>query len=323
MPVNDQIRPIGYETYRAFGLRISSQIRLPELLPGGNHPDVVIRFGSVPESIPAAEDHGICFQTAPSQALISLEQVSRFLIRDGREIVIDRAPDVDEGTLRLFLLGYCLGVLLHQRGVLVQHASVVAQDGVCMALAGASSVGKSTLAAAMVRRGYTLVTDEVCPVTVAADGVPQVIPGYPAQLLWRRALEKLEMFNDQLVQVRPGLEKYVVPTRSNFAAAPHRLTHMYVLQSWNREEVELEPLEGFERFNAFLNNTYRERYLKGLALYRTRQQRCAAVVPKVIVRRLKWPQRWNDIEEAIALIEQDVGVQACCGDNVRESQVPA
>src|SRR3989454_2089338 len=52
-----------------------------------------------------------------------------FRSREGREIVVEPAPGVDAGTLRLFLLGPVRAVLLHQRGFLVLHASAVVLDG--------------------------------------------------------------------------------------------------------------------------------------------------------------------------------------------------
>jgi len=129
--------------YYAFGLKIASQLQLPELLTvegpralSEGNVDVHVRFGPVPASMPAAQDRGICFQTAPSRALIALDDVARFDIRDGREIVIERAAGVCDSTLRLFVLGYCMGTLLHQRGLLVLHASVVARGDNCLAQCG-------------------------------------------------------------------------------------------------------------------------------------------------------------------------------------------
>jgi hypothetical protein len=302
--------------YHAFGLNIQSEIDLPELLTSESEAtdglrlascsaDVDVRFGSVPSQI-EAQDSGICFQAAPSRMLINLPDVARFDIRDGREIVIDRADGVCDSTLRLFVLGYCMGALLHQRQKLVLHAAVVARDDHCLAFAGVSSAGKSTLAAALIQRGYNLVADEIGVIDVGPDKMPRVLPGYPALLLWKRSLKKLNLDIEPMGPVRPEIEKFVVPVHGSFLDTPQRLTHLYVLNSWNQEDVELKAAEGFGRFNAFLNHTYRERYLKGMGLARNRQQQVAAVVPHVKVQHLSWPQSWDDMDRAIEVVEEDL-----------------
>ena len=72
-----------------------------------------------------------------------------FLIRGGREIVIDAAPGVEQRLIRLFLLGPALALLLHQRRFLVLHASAVMIDGAAVAFVAEKGMGKSTLAAAL------------------------------------------------------------------------------------------------------------------------------------------------------------------------------
>jgi len=236
--------------------------------------------------------------------LISLDGVGRFDIRDGNQVVIARSPDVDDSTLRLFLLGYCLGTLLQQRGLLVLHASIVASGNSCIALAGGSSLGKSTLAASLVNRGYELVADEVCAIDTSGDGSPMVVPGYPALLLWKNTLDRLELGFEPMGRIRPDIEKYVVPVPTHFCESPRELTHLYVLQSSNEEEVSIEPVEGFARFNVFLNHTYRELFVQGMGTSASRQKNVARVAPRVSVSRLSWPQKWDDIDDAIELLEE-------------------
>lgn len=304
--------------YYAFGLNIDSDIELPELITDQVRADfrprlapssanVRFRFGSVPENI-EAHDKGICFQSAPSRVLVNIPKVARFDIRDGEEIVVARADGVCDATVRLFLLGYAVGALLHQRGLLVLHAAVVARGEHCLALAGVSSVGKSTLAAGFVERGYQLLSDEICAVETGRDVPPRVLPGYPVLLLWERTLKKLALNREPLGPVRPELKKFVVPVRDRFCDTSKRLTHMFVLNSHNESDVSLKQPEGFGRFNAFLNHTFQERYLKGMGLAASRQRSVAAAVPHVPVTQLCWPQSWDDIERAVSCIEKDLKV---------------
>jgi hypothetical protein len=67
-------------------------------------------------------------------------------------------PDAD---IRLCVLGPIIGFVLHLRGTPCLHASAVAVDGRAVAFLGHSGAGKSTTAAAFVRRGFRALTDDV------------------------------------------------------------------------------------------------------------------------------------------------------------------
>ncbi len=292
--------------YRMYGLTVASDLLCPHALPGRGTPDVAFREGAVPETLPDAVDGGVCYETAPGRALVSVRSIGRFLVAHGREITFTRAPGADDASVRLLLLGTCLGVLLHQRGGLVLHATTVVRGGTAIALAGPSSVGKSTLAAAFLQRGYSLVADEITLVDPAGDGTALVVPGGPSMLLWRNALERLGLWTNTLAVARPGLEKYVLPVGDAFAAAPARLSHLVQLSVWTRSEVAMEPLSGFTRFRSFLDNGFKEPYLFGMGLNHSRQRLCGAVVPTVSASRLTWSRSWADLDGAADLVEEAV-----------------
>ena len=62
----------------------------------------------------------------------------------------DPAPgrDLYESDVRVFLLGSCIGALLHQRGILVLHAGAIHTDKGAVLFTGPWGIGKSTLLAA-------------------------------------------------------------------------------------------------------------------------------------------------------------------------------
>ena len=70
-----------------------------------------------------------------------------------------------EGSLgsdiRVFLLGSCLGALLHQRGVLALHASAIETDQGAVLFMGDSGMGKSTTLQAFIKRGYKMLADDI------------------------------------------------------------------------------------------------------------------------------------------------------------------
>jgi hypothetical protein len=94
-------------------------------------------------------------------------------------MIVEPLPHVDEHVLRLYLLGPALGVLLQQRGLLVLHASAVAIGERVVAFVGESGWGKSTTAAALERRGHTVVADDVCALHLRGSEDPLVFPAIP------------------------------------------------------------------------------------------------------------------------------------------------
>jgi hypothetical protein len=147
--------------YSAFALSIHSEVELPDLPPGGTQADVMIRFGNVPRTRRLATmDEELALHT----------HAGAFLIRQGREIILDPLPGVDADLLRVLLVGRMMAFLLRQRGFLPLHASGVALDGRVALFLGDSGSGKSTIAAGFHARGHRIVTDDVGAVRVIAGG---------------------------------------------------------------------------------------------------------------------------------------------------------
>lgn len=171
-------------SYTAYGLSIRSHLPLPELLAGEAEAEVVIRFGKAGPKPPGEVVGGALCWASATQACLSWKEAGTFLIRDGREITIDRVPGAEERLLRLYLLGPVLAVLLHQRGQLVLHSSAVAMNGGAVAFLGGQGLGKSTLAAALHARGYGILVDDVLALEVNQRGYPLVFPGFAQLKLW-------------------------------------------------------------------------------------------------------------------------------------------
>ena len=127
--------------FTCFGLTVGSELPLAPLdplPPGGPGADVTVRRGPVPASLGAGETGGGWLRAAPGRVLLDVPAVGRILIRDGREIVVDAAAGVSDRTAGLWVLGSGLSALLHQRGLLVLHASAVAGPDGAAALLGRS-----------------------------------------------------------------------------------------------------------------------------------------------------------------------------------------
>ncbi len=215
--------------YRISGLSVASEIALPGLIDGapGLAPQVTIRRGYVPRELPNAVARGPTWQIASRQFLLRVPDIARFLLVDGNEIVVETETPAREADVPVFILGTVFGILLHQREQIVLHASAVRVAGKAVLFAGPSGAGKSTLAAALAQRGYPLVTDDVCTLTI--DGTPLVHPDGRQLKLWAQAIDRLDLAQQRGERVRDCLEKYYVDPADAFTE-PLPLAAVYALR---------------------------------------------------------------------------------------------
>lgn len=233
--------------YCISGLTVGSTIALPGLndIPtGGRLPDVTIGLSAVPTALESASACGPTWQLAGRRFLLRIPGVARFLLTEGRDIAVAPDPGSDPGDIPVFIVGTVFGILLHQRGQIVLHASAARVNGKAVLFCGASGAGKSTLAAALAQRGYRLITDDVCAISMTAAGVPMVHPDGRHLKLWAQAIDKLDLAGQRGQRVRSRLEKFYVEPGDAYAE-PLPLGAVYVLR-----EARPPHRPGIERPNA-------------------------------------------------------------------------
>lgn len=224
-------------SYAAYGLGVHSELPLPELTdhPGARR-DVVVRLGEARYE-PGARGHRGELPSRSQLFDIVWDGIGKSIVRSGREIVLEPAPGVDERTLRLYLLGALLPVVLYQRGFLVLHASAVEFNGRAVAFLGESGWGKSTLAAALQARGHRLLSDDVVPVWVEAEE-PWIRPGPPSFKLWPDSARTLGIAFDQLPLVHPELEKRWCAGSGRAPQRALKLAALYVLEYGSEPAID-------------------------------------------------------------------------------------
>jgi hypothetical protein len=274
--------------YELFGLTVRSEIPLPELFEGRGDPDVVVGPGEV--ITPDPDTPGLSMQ--PEGALLWIPEVGRYLIRQGREILVDPLPGVSDRNIRLFLLGSAFGAILHQRGLLPLHANAIELDGRAVAFMGHSGAGKSTMAAWFLDRGCRVLADDVCVVANGPDGRPLAQPGIPRLRLWREAIEESGRTVGDYELAFDKLDKFNVPTLRPAVGGPLPLSHVYLLEKAEAGEAEIRRLQGVEAIDALIANTYRGGYLPMLPGGTQRHfQACLDLVRKVPV--FSASRRWG------------------------------
>jgi hypothetical protein len=198
--------------YAASGLSMASEIALPGMIAAAPAPapDVTIRRAPVPPSLDDAASTGATWQRAGERFLLGVPGIARFLLTGGRDIAVEPEPQADAADIAVFIAGTAFGILLHQREQIVLHASAVRVNGKAVLFCGQSGAGKSTLAAALSQRGYPVLADDICALTLAADGRAVVHSDGGLLQLWARTVASLGLTARRGARLRAGLEKYYV-----------------------------------------------------------------------------------------------------------------
>lgn len=237
-------------SYTAFGLCIASTLPLPGLRPGGGRADVRVRVRPMAADV-ADVDDAACITS--SEVRFAWRGAGAFTVRAGREIVVEPLATADARLLQTGVLGPAMAALLHQRHVLVLHASVVARDGRAIAFLGPSGSGKSTMAAAMQACGFALLTDDLAAVSLR-EGRAEVHPGAAHCKLLPDAVVALGLDPDTLPIVDPDDGKRLCAGAGDAGAVPVPLACLYLLETGS--EPHFEPVAPVERFLELVRNSY-------------------------------------------------------------------
>jgi hypothetical protein len=290
------------------GLRVRSAVEMPsailaEAVGAALEPDVTITLGDVPNHLSATATTGPSWEFEPGAFLLRLRGVMDVLIQDGRSIVARPVPTCDPGDLVLFLLGTCFAVLLQQRGRVVLHASAVAVGDRAMLFCGASGMGKSTMAAMLSERGFPLLNDDVCNLSLAEDGNYSVYPDGRMLKLWARSVDHLQWTAEDSARVRQDADKYyMAPTHVDLTPRP--IGGVYMLHSGAADEPStLQPLNPAEAMSGLSANAYRPALVKAMEMRQAYFEASIAIQRHAGVYRLSRPLQFSRAGEAIDLLE--------------------
>lgn len=185
-------------TYAWADFRLSSDFELPELtagVPVASAEEWRLRRsdGRLPIRPPRRWFHRwrqpdgsrwLSFARYPGGYVLRFAGLADFDVRpDAHGIHGYRAHTTPEHTFNHLLLDQVLPLIAGGAHRLALHASVVDVDGRAVAFLGASRRGKSTLAAALARRGHPVLSDDCCVLRRTASGF-EVAPTYPGLRLF-------------------------------------------------------------------------------------------------------------------------------------------
>jgi hypothetical protein len=293
--------------YLIGGITLISEIALPELpliqhQRATLHP-VQVRLGKVANQLPGSiELDPDCFAT-PGQYLLNIPRVARYLVTDGREIVIDCEDSAPALDVRGYLLGSIFVVLCQQRGLLPLHASAVAGKSGVVAFLANSGQGKSTLAAHLARRGFRVLADDVCLIDATQPGPAMVIPTAPWLKLWRTSLENLGRKAEGLDRVFSDDDKYRLPLAT--VVTPEPILRLVFLegQAIASTIIEVQEVPRVHAIPLLMNLTHHSYLLEATGQQEENFLRCGRVLSQARAYRLIRPWGLVHLESTVDVLE--------------------
>lgn len=245
--------------YRICGLTVASDLKLdgawPHLPKPGETPDVVMCRGEVPHSLASPQVARPGWDSDAHNLLLRGEGVGRFLITDGVTVLFEPEEGVLAEECAVYLQGTVIGMLLHQRGAAVLHASSVAVGGKAILFCGISGEGKSTLAANLSTCGYPVVSDDVCLVSFRDDGLPVIIADTRKLKLTEASIEAIGLEEAHSDPARGLTVKSYVTPPARWEQGELPIGAIYFLRSSGA--FEIIPLALGEALQSLSRNAHR------------------------------------------------------------------
>ena len=236
--------------------------------------------------------------------MLDFPPVGRFLLRAGKEILMDLAPSSNDDEVRAYLLGAVFGALCHQRGITPLHASAIDVANGCVAFVGASRAGKSTLVATLAGRGHDVVSDDVCFLQPGTDGHLQTWPGISRIRLWEDTKAALGFNGPGVEREIYGYNKYFIPVRSpNNPLQSRRLLRVYQLHRTPNGVPEVARMQGAAAVEVLMQNVYWLGFAERSGHKSHAFVTCTAAARDVPVYRLTRPWTLAALDQGTTLLE--------------------
>lgn len=300
--------------YTAFGLAIESDLAMPELVATTHgEPDLrIVNLGDPHPLTGREQDVAFNFREDRADGLAEDEMqwrdVAAFTVRQDHTIAYSSASGADDGFISLPLLGPVMAVLLHRRGRLTLHGSAVRRGDSAAVFLGDKGAGKSTTAAALVRSGHRLLTDDIVALDVGGAAAPRLWPAYPQLKLTPTATAAIALDEaDAMESPHPDFPKQRHLLTGAFDLTSSPLGAVYVLE--RGEAFALYRLTGPAALTALMRFSYMTRF--GSTLMRGQAaalhfQQCAAVANAAPVYRLVTPDSLDRLQEIDAFLQAEM-----------------
>jgi hypothetical protein len=234
--------------------------------------------------------------------VLRFHEAGDFRLHDERIEVDLAGARLDLAELRF--LGPVLSYVFERRGLPTIHASAVAVNGRAVAVVSRHGGGKTGLAAALVRAGFPLLTDDLLVLDERESGW-EVRPAYPEMRMWPDEAAHFVGSPEDLPLVQADSEKRRVAIGNGGfgsfldSAAPLACIYLATRRSETDGGGESQPVSRSEALIELVRHSFSPRLVEAAGLQPARLDRLARLVRAVPVRRLVYPSGFDHLPEVI------------------------
>lgn len=303
--------------YQLYNLIIRTDILFPELQPTQNsEADLIISevtddYFEIVNSSKNGSFYGnyIAYEKSEEALLITIQDVGKFFLNQQNEILFFRFDNVDDNTIRTYILGTCLGFFLIRKGLFAFHGSAVQTTGGIVIFVGDSGVGKSTTAAKFLKEGHKILTDDVCLIEISDDNRLVAYPSLQRIKLWDDSSAALGIEKSTLVQIMPNWEKMQYPVQNHdIIGSREQVLLIYELCPEEREEIEIDNLSGNEKLLTLLKNRYKIEAAPIFDQEKNHFMLTSKIAQNITVKRIKRPLGRFNLDKLYQSIMTDINL---------------
>lgn len=250
--------------YWGYGLNITSEINFPELLEHDfSIPDVEYIIGKVPDKIigTSISLKKFSYTVNERELLFKANDVASYYAFDGLKVIIEPfEPIEDKREIRLYVLATVMAAILLHRRMLPVHASAIKQNDKLVLITGQSHAGKSTVLAGLLKKSYTVFSDDVVVMNKDKENSSTLAAAsYPMIKLWDDTMDKLDdpSFGDRSFRIQKDIDKYGFFFHGNFDKERYPIEKIFILNIENIHDLKTRKLTGKEAFKSLIEQIYR------------------------------------------------------------------
>ena len=313
-------------THSVFGVTLASDFEFKNRLRAGT-PPAELHFGRIPEALTTTEglepvysshsenrpgESSCYFFRLGEMDLLRFTRVADYYVGDRRIDVHLRDPAY-EHMVEIQFLGSIFSFWLERLGIPALHGSAVAVNGHAIAFLSSNRGGKTALAAAMMQRGYPLLTDDILPVE-QRGGDFHGRSAYPQMRMWPdEAAHFLGRWQD-LEIVHPAYSKRRVAVGGeglgSFCGVSRPLACLYLPRrrraAESSESVEIRPLAPRDAVIELVRHSFSPYIVEAAGWQVRRFDFFARLAARVPMRLISYPTGFHHLPAVCDEISKDL-----------------
>lgn len=299
--------------YELYGLKIASELKLG-VLPTSKfkgEPQVTIYKKKVTKPRKGLKDTLYKPSTIANDSVFywNVDHIAKYIIKGSDTVYIQKDDKADWRDVVAFFLDTCLTVMLIKNNIFIFHASAIRAKGKAYIFCAPSGGGKSTVAAFLLKKGYTLIEDDKVLLTWDAKKQKLFIEnGIPYMELWSNQQKILESSKAKRIgRVRKNIPKIrfdisdIVPKRRT----PVEKIFLALMDNFDDDSISKNTISGINKISVVKNYSHLEYLIKILGKSKEHFKYIAQVATKVPVEKIS-RSRITKLENTLKFIENEI-----------------